>query len=112
MEPPITIHGKIINTTVDTISWSGNTLMDEHFEDFRIAMKLPDSSDDTILYFKTIQDCQNGSIAWTQTPSDQGDIEYPAAKLTLKSQIQENNAPFHKYEFTMLFIALLIFTIN
>ena len=85
LNPPITSHGKVINTTVDAISWSGNTLLDEYFEDFGISMKLPDAPDNTDLYFKTIQDCQVGSIGWVQIPGQAGTLEYPAAKLTLKA---------------------------
>lgn len=86
LEPPVVSHGKTINTTIDTISWSGGNLLDTFFEDFGVSMKLPNKDDGSILYFNVTQTCVNGSISWDQIPQagSNATLEYPAAKVVLR----------------------------
>ena len=79
---PYTSHGKIIDEDVRTIRWYGNTLADEHFDEFRMLMKLPEQGGK--LYFPVLQECENGKSEWTQIPADgqtTRDLKTPAAEL-------------------------------
>jgi uncharacterized protein YcnI len=60
-------HGRTINETVSEVSWSGGELADEHFDEFRITMKLPDRAGAT-LYFPVVQDCREGVHRWIEIP--------------------------------------------
>jgi uncharacterized protein YcnI len=51
---------------VRTIRWFGNTLADQHFDEFRMLMKLPEQGGK--LYFPVLQECENGKSEWTQIP--------------------------------------------
>ena len=78
-------HGNMITETVSEVSWSGGELADEHFDEFRITMKLPDRPGAT-LYFPVVQDCRAGVHRWIEVP-DKGrtadDLKEPAPALRL-----------------------------
>ncbi|UBM11162.1 YcnI family protein [Cupriavidus metallidurans] len=79
---PYTSHGKTIDEDVHTIRWFGNTLADEHFDEFRMLMKLPEQGGK--LYFPVLQECESGKSEWTQIPADgqtMRDLKTPAAEL-------------------------------
>ena len=70
---------------VSDVVWSGGPLADEHFDEFRILMKLPDRPG-TTLYLPVIQECQQGELRWTGQPTADapaGDIKTPAPALQL-----------------------------
>jgi periplasmic copper chaperone A len=66
-------HGKAITTAVREITWTGGPLADEHFDEFTVQAKLP--AEPGNVYFKVIQQCVKGSVAWDEIPGD------PDAKL-------------------------------
>lgn len=65
---PYTSHGKTVEDDVRTIRWYGGTLADQHFDEFRMLMKLPEQGGK--LYFPVVQECENGKSEWTQIPAD------------------------------------------
>jgi uncharacterized protein YcnI len=78
-------HGTTITETVSEVSWSGGELADEHFEEFRIRMKLPDRPGAT-LYFPVVQDCREGVHRWIEVPEkgrSGDDLKEPAPALRL-----------------------------
>jgi len=78
-------HGNLISETVSEVSWSGGPLADEHFDEFRIVMKLPDRPG-TTLYFPVVQDCREGVQRWIEIPDKgrpAGELKEPAPALTL-----------------------------
>ena len=78
-------HGRTITETVSEVSWSGGVLADEHFDEFKIMMKLPDRPG-TTLYFPVVQDCKEGAHRWIDIPEKgkaAGDLREPAPALTL-----------------------------
>lgn len=81
---PYTSHGRTIEDDVRTIRWSGNTLSDQHFDEFQLLMKLPEQAGK--LYFPVVQECENGRSEWTQIPADgqnPRELKSPAPALEL-----------------------------
>lgn len=73
-------HGAIITERVREIRWDGGPLPDEHFDDFAITFRLPDTPGEA-LYFPTRQVCEKGEHNWSQIdPPDPAKGE-PAPKL-------------------------------
>ncbi|KAI9142477.1 hypothetical protein BKA69DRAFT_1066580 [Paraphysoderma sedebokerense] len=87
LNPPITSHGKTVNETVDTITWSSQTpLPNDYFMDFGVSLRLPNQPAGTKLYFPTSQKCPVNSTNWDQVPKndeEKGALPYPAPALTL-----------------------------
>src|SRR5262249_9663426 len=52
-------HGGKITEGVREVAWSGGSLPDDQFEEFKIQMKLPDAPN-TTLYFPVVQECTKG----------------------------------------------------
>jgi periplasmic copper chaperone A len=78
-------HGRTITETVSEVSWSGGLLADEHFDEFKIMMKLPDRPGAT-LYFPVVQDCKEGVHRWIEIPEKgktAGELKEPAPAVTL-----------------------------
>lgn len=78
-------HGRMIDEVVSEVAWSGGSLADEHFDEFRIVMKLPDRPGAT-LYLPVVQECRDGVQRWIETPGSgrpAGDLKEPAPALLL-----------------------------
>lgn len=61
-------HGKTITTAVREITWSGGPLADEYFDEFVMQAKLP--AEPGKVFFKIVQQCVKGSVAWDEIPGD------------------------------------------
>jgi uncharacterized protein YcnI len=78
-------HGRTITETVSEVAWSGGELADEHFDEFRMTMKLPDRPG-TTLYFPVVQDCREGVHRWIEVPEkgrEAKELKEPAPGLRL-----------------------------
>jgi uncharacterized protein YcnI len=78
-------HGGKITETVSEVSWSGGRLLDEHFDEFAIMMRLPDAPG-TTLYFPVVQECEQGVHRWIEIPEpgkSARDYKEPAPALRL-----------------------------
>jgi uncharacterized protein YcnI len=86
LNPPLKdSHGREITEVVSEIVWSGGKLLDEHYEEFGIHMKLPNTPN-TILYFPAVQECEKGVHRWIEIPEPGkkwGDYKSPAPMLRL-----------------------------
>ena len=81
VNPPVTIHGRSVNSTVDTVTWTGEVPGNVYIG-FGLKMNLP--SKVGMVYFKTNQICGGNSSDWTQVPGVDGaekDLKYPAAAI-------------------------------
>jgi uncharacterized protein YcnI len=79
-------HGRVITETVDEVAWRGGPLAHEHFDEFGLAMKLPDAPPGTVLWLPTVQECQSGVHRWIEIPSEGqrwGDLDQPAPFIRL-----------------------------
>ncbi|WP_430396620.1 DUF1775 domain-containing protein [Ferrovibrio sp.] len=75
-------HGRMTDTAISAVSWTGGNLPNEHFDEFGLSLKLPDSAGP--LWLKVIQTCKEGELRWEQVPasgtSTRG-LEFPAAVI-------------------------------
>ena len=67
--------GNLVTETVDEIVWSGGSLPDGYYGEFQVRALMPDSPGET-LWFKTIQNCQEGTIRWIEVPTREGQSPY------------------------------------
>jgi periplasmic copper chaperone A len=78
-------HGGKITETVGEVVWSGGRLLDEHFDEFAVMMRLPDRPGAT-LYFPVVQECEQGVHRWIEIPEagkSASDYREPAPALRL-----------------------------
>ena len=87
LEKPISgDHGATITEVVSEVVWSGGKLLDAHFDQFLMQVKLPKAAPGTVIYFPVVQDCEKGVNRWIEIPGagkKLGDYKQPAAALTL-----------------------------
>ena len=78
-------HGRTIDEVVSEVAWTGGSLADNEFDEFKIMMKLPDRPGAT-LYVPVVQECKEGVHRWIEIP-DAGkpakDLKEPAPALLL-----------------------------
>lgn len=67
--------GNLVTETVDEIVWSGGSLPDGYYGEFQVRALMPDEPG-RILRFKTIQDCEEGTIRWIEVPTKEGQSPY------------------------------------
>lgn len=67
---PVESHGRAITTAVREVSWTGGPLPDEYIDEFTIQAKLP--AEPGKVYFRVVQQCAKGSVAWDEMPGDPG----------------------------------------
>ncbi|WP_428249305.1 DUF1775 domain-containing protein [Ferrovibrio sp.] len=75
-------HGRMTDTAISAISWLGGNLPNEHFDEFGLSLKLPDTAGP--LWLKVIQTCKDGELRWDQIPasgSSTRGLERPAALI-------------------------------
>ncbi len=82
-------HGREITEKVTEIHWTGGRLLDEHYDEFRIRMKLPEAEPGTVVYFPTVQECEQGAHRWIEIPKPgqkASELASPAPHLTLTAK--------------------------
>jgi uncharacterized protein YcnI len=62
-------HGGQVTETVDEVAWRGGPLPGTEFDEFGLAMKLPDRPAGTLLWFPTVQECEAGVHRWIEIPA-------------------------------------------
>jgi uncharacterized protein YcnI len=70
---------------VREVLWTGSKIPANEYDYFEIQVKLPDEKG-RVLYFKTIQLCDEGDLRWIEIPEEgrsADDYESPAPSLTL-----------------------------
>lgn len=70
---------------VKEVVWTGSKIPANEYDYFEIQVKLPDE-EGRVLYFKTIQLCDEGDLRWIEIPEEgrsADDYESPAPSLTL-----------------------------
>jgi uncharacterized protein YcnI len=92
---PIQTDAGEVNEYVSQITWSGGSIPPGQFQDFNVAVGLPDDADS--LTFKALQTYSNGTVVrWIETTAPGGEEpEHPAPvlKLTSASTADANPAP-------------------
>jgi uncharacterized protein YcnI len=86
--------GSFVNTTIGSVSYTGNTLPANMYTDFGISFKMPLTADNNnTLYFPTYQTCVNGSNLWIGTPNSNGTAQTanPAPKIQLTNSTSSSS---------------------
>ncbi|NRR28698.1 YcnI family protein [Oxalobacteraceae bacterium] len=91
---PVESHGKTISSAVREIRWTGGPLPDAHYDEFSMQVKLPEDAGK--LYFKVVQQCVKGALAWDEMPGDSAvKLKSPAPVLDVVSEPAA--APAHQH---------------
>jgi uncharacterized protein YcnI len=89
---PYDFHGAKISEGVKEVVWSGGKLPDDYYDEFVVNTYLtPNLKPDTVLYFPTVQECEQGVSRWIDIPAE-GDTDHahgatspaPGVKLIAK----------------------------
>lgn len=78
-------HGRDVTERVSEVHWTGGRLLDDHYDEFAMRVRLPDSAGETI-YFRTVQECEKGVHRWIEIPASgksRSDYAEPAPQITL-----------------------------
>jgi periplasmic copper chaperone A len=79
---PVESHGRKVTSAVREVTWSGGPLADAYFDEFTVQVKLPAEAGK--LYFKIVQECVKGSLAWDELPGEAGvKLKAPAPVLNV-----------------------------
>jgi uncharacterized protein YcnI len=85
-------HGSKISEGAREVVWSGGKLLDDNYDEFVISTYLAATlKPDTVLYFPTVQECEQGVSRWIDIPAE-GQAEHahdakspaPGVKLIAK----------------------------
>lgn len=82
LDKPILNHGKPQAERVASITWQGGPLADAWYDEFTLQLRVPEQPGK--LYFKVMQQCENGSVAWDDLPAaghEGHELAHPAAML-------------------------------
>lgn len=72
LEKPYNSDGKVVTEDVTQITWYGNTLDDEHYDEFAFRGQIGVGTG-TRLYFPVRQECVVGELNWNQKPGEKAD---------------------------------------
>lgn len=80
-------YGTPLSEGVKEVVWSGGNLLDEHYDEFVLRGQLTEGlPTDQVLYFPTVQECEEGAERWIEIPEEgktADDYEYPAPGVML-----------------------------
>lgn len=82
--------GQQVTETVDEIVWQGGSLPDGYYGEFQLRVLMPDAPG-TTLWFKTIQNCDEGTIRWIEVPApgqNPYDLDKPSPFIRLVSRAE------------------------
>ncbi|MGH8620159.1 MAG: YcnI family protein [Burkholderiales bacterium] len=82
---PYVLHGRTIAEDVVEIAWSGGPLASEHYDEFAIMLKLPETPGRA--YFRVLQACEQGQMDWVEVPGPGKPVRalrYPAPALQIE----------------------------
>lgn len=92
---PIESRGKKITETVRQITWRGGPLLEQHYDEFVMLMKLPEQTGKR--WLPVVQRCEKGVNEWTEIPpagKTRKDVKTPAAELDI---VQMTTEAEHKH---------------
>ena len=84
-KPVAADHGRQVSEVVREVIWSGGKLLDAHFDQFAMQVRLPNTPD-TAIYFPVVQECEKGQHRWIEIPEPgkaARDYKEPAPGLRL-----------------------------
>lgn len=81
-----TLHGREVASGVKAVTWTGGPLDDAHYDEFVLSGTLAGDAGGTSLFFRTVQTCPEGTVAWDQIPAagqDPHALDRPAPGLVV-----------------------------
>jgi copper(I)-binding protein/uncharacterized protein YcnI len=83
LEKPVDAgHGRMTDTVVSAISWSGGSLPNEQFDEFGLVLKLSDAPGKQFA-LPVVQTCAGSEVRWDQIPAAGQRAERPAAMIRI-----------------------------
>jgi copper(I)-binding protein/uncharacterized protein YcnI len=83
LEKPVDAgHGRMTDTVVSAVSWSGGSLPNEQFDEFGLVLKLPNEPGRQY-WLPVMQTCAGGEVRWDQVPAAGQRAEFPAAMFRI-----------------------------
>lgn len=85
LDEPYELHERTITEDVRELIWRGGPLPNEYIDEFVFQVLLPEEPGQ-VVYFKTIQECEEGFNRWIEIPEEgqsPWDLREPAPGLTL-----------------------------
>jgi uncharacterized protein YcnI len=85
-------HGTKFSEGVKEVVWSGGKLPDDYYDEFIVSTFLTGAlKPDTVLYFPTVQECEQGVSRWIEIPEGDHaahahDSKWPAPGVKLMSK--------------------------
>ncbi len=79
-------HGREVTEGVTSVTWSGGSLEDGHYDEFVVMGTLSGVEAGDVLAFAATQTCATDEVAWTEIPAEGEDphaLDYPAPTLTI-----------------------------
>ena len=87
---PFDNHGTPMTEGTREIIWSGGDLQDAWYDEFVLRGTVgPEVAPGTVLYFKTVQECANGTADWTDTTGNQ-ELPNPAPGVTVTEAVAKH----------------------
>ncbi|HEY7563901.1 MAG TPA: YcnI family protein [Acidimicrobiia bacterium] len=78
LQEPVDVEGETITEGVIKVTWTGGPLDAHQYDEFELRARMPDTPE-AMVYFPTIQTCEQGENAWIQIPQEgQDEPEFPA----------------------------------
>ncbi|WP_295559357.1 DUF1775 domain-containing protein [uncultured Hyphomicrobium sp.] len=90
-------HGPL-SEGVKQIEWSGGELSDDYYDEFVASGFIAREITDKALYFKVVQVCAKGELAWSEVPADgvdAHDLKAPAAVLKIAAGSGDGDGHAH-----------------
>jgi uncharacterized protein YcnI/copper(I)-binding protein len=81
-----TLHGRDVASGVKAVTWTGGLLDDAYYDEFVMAGTLAAATGGHSLFFKTLQTCDEGKVAWEEIPAsgqDPHSLDHPAPGLVV-----------------------------
>lgn len=96
LEKPVDAgHGRMTDTVVSAITWSGGSLPNEQFDEFGLVLKLPHAPGQQF-WLPVVQTCAAGeAVRWDQIPAAGQRAERPAAMIRIASSGHMQMAQMH-----------------
>lgn len=80
-------HGAALAEGAKAITWSGNTLPDDQFDEFVFSVRMSDAfQPGATVYFPVVQSCETGATRWAEIPGPGQDphaLEAPAPGIRI-----------------------------
>jgi copper(I)-binding protein/uncharacterized protein YcnI len=95
LEKPVDAgHGRMTDTVVSAITWSGGSLPNEQFDEFGLVLKLSETVSQQ-LWLPVVQTCAGGETRWDQMPAAGQRAERPAAQIRIAQGGSSDAAHHH-----------------